>query len=71
MSKKVVHYHANSLGHVNVGHSAILAPVDHPDTDRVSNTTFSVTSPVVRYDSGTGEVETVNTIYKPYRTLKP
>lgn len=67
MSKKTVHYD-KKMGVQMVqyldGQSALLYPIDHPDT-RVSNTTSAITSKVVSYDEATGVLETQNTIYVP------
>ncbi len=62
MDKKVVRYSAVILLPV-VGNSAIVLPVDHPDTDRVSNRNFVITSQVVRVGLN-GEFETLNTVYQ-------
>jgi hypothetical protein len=65
MSKKVVHYDERMPKDILVGHSALVWPVDHPDTARVSNLTSVRTSKVVAYNPNTGEFETLNTIYMP------
>lgn len=62
MEKKVVHYSA-MLIEPKVGYPAIVLPVDHPDTDNVSNLEFATTSRVVRVGNN-GEFETLNTIYR-------
>lgn len=62
MSKKVVRYSAVILLPV-VGNSAIVLPVDHPDTASVSNRNFVKTSQVVRVGLN-GEFETLNTVYQ-------
>lgn len=64
MSKPTVLY--KDLLHVVVGSSAFLTPIDHPATDRVSNTGPVQTSRVESYDKETGRIETRNTIYLPY-----
>jgi hypothetical protein len=46
-----------------VGMPAYVFPVDHP-SDLVSNTTWSLTSPVVRIGLD-GEFETEHTVYVP------
>jgi hypothetical protein len=61
--KPVVHYSAVS-GRITVGQSAKVRPLDHT-SDFVSNTTFAVTSKVVRHDRATGEFETENSRYRP------
>lgn len=45
-----------------IGKSMVCFPLDHPASDRVSNTKLIITSPVVALtDDG---FETLNTIYK-------
>lgn len=44
---------------------ARLYPIDHPDTENVSNTTWCLTSAVQNYNETTGVIETLNTIYLP------
>lgn len=65
--KKVVHYKGGTQVIGNGGHFAMLHPVDHPDSERVSNTKLVMTSKVVRYDKRSGTIETENTIYIPLR----
>ena len=62
--KKVVHYR-EVLGHLRVGRHATVRPVDHPDTENVSNKTWATTSEIVRVDEVTGIFETLNTVYEP------
>ena len=62
--KPIVHY-KGAIGPIVVGRSATVFPVDHPNTELVSNTTFVHTSPVVSYDQETGKFETQNTQYVP------
>lgn len=66
--KKVVRYIEDSL-HLfgGVGYPAALKPINHPDSEHVSNTTYVLTSLVVAYDSESGQVETLNTMYVPER----
>lgn len=65
MDKKVVRYIKGTLNLLGgVGHPAVLKPIDHPDSEYVSNTKCVLTSLVVSHDD-TGRVETVNTIYVP------
>lgn len=68
MMKKIVRYSSVLVPPV-VGKSAVVLPVDHPDTDRVSNRNFVKTSEVVRVeaypDEGEfDEFETLNTVYR-------
>lgn len=44
-----------------LGHSALVTPTNHPDTERVTNTTWAYTSPVVKIN--TNGFETLNSIY--------
>lgn len=62
--KKVVHY-IGTPANVGVGKQAILFPIDHPDSDMVSNTKPVLTTSIVHVDKGTGRIETQNTIYLP------
>lgn len=64
-TKKIVHYNRNEETFIKVGLSAFITPIDHPDTDNVTNTMVARTSRVITYDASTGEFETVNTLYKP------
>lgn len=61
--KKIVKYDATK-GVQFVDNSAIVHPIDHPDTQYVSNTVAARTSQVVKrnYD---GSFETLNTLYIP------
>ena len=67
-SKKVVRYKAGTQVVREVGMPAFLKPIDHPDSDRVSNTKTVLTSAVVRYDAASGAIETENTLYLPLVT---
>jgi len=67
-AKKIVHYTGTPVimpGYQPNTTVAILHPVDHPDTANVSNTMEARTSQIVRHDSAKGEIETLNTIYRP------
>lgn len=64
-TKKIVHYNRNEDIFIRVGLSAFVTPIDHPDTDNVTNTMVARTSRVLSYDETTGEFETMNTLYKP------
>ena len=65
ITKKIVHYNAQEPVEVYVGFAAFVTPIDHPDSEHVSNTRPVQTSKVLSYDKSTGEFETVNTLYKP------
>lgn len=68
-AKKVVHYKPGTqIIHGFGDHKiATLHPVDHPDSERVSNTKNVRTSFVLAYDEPSGTIETENTIYIPQR----
>lgn len=63
MEKAVVHYipEMSMMGWVKPGESAHLQAVDHP----FLGSEFVTTSVVQTYDSLTGVIETMNTIYTP------
>lgn len=69
MTKKTVQYNNKKEFWIKQGQSAFIFPVDHPDTERVSNTAFARTSTVVSYNEVTGIFETVNTIYIPVKEV--
>lgn len=60
MIKKIVHYEGEAVI-LDIGYCAFLKPTDHPN---VSNQKVVKTTPVVAYDEQTGEIETLNTIYR-------
>lgn len=65
IEKKVVHYVGTP--HVpGIGLGALVTPIDHPDTENVSNERVARTSPVRSWDKESGRLETANTIYIPY-----
>lgn len=65
LDKQRVHYDkGRGTTEIVVGESCTLYPLDHP-SPYVSNTTYAYTSPVVAYDSATGEIETQNMVYIP------
>lgn len=43
----------------------ILWPVDHPDSDHVSNESYVLTSKILHFDEESGIIETQNTTYVP------
>jgi hypothetical protein len=66
--KPVVHY--TDLAYIKVSGVAVLLPLDHPNhlpTHNVSNKHHIRTSTVLRHDVETGEIETMNTIYRPLK----
>lgn len=66
LSKPIVRY--RGAAQVVVGRSAILHPVDHPNHlpgHNVSNARQVRTSAVIDFNSETGYIETMNTIYMP------
>ena len=65
VTKPVVHYRRDLYHHIRVGESALVYPIDHPDSERVSNTGIAQTTEVLAYSSVTGIFETKNTLYKP------
>ncbi len=68
IDKKIVHYTGTPQivsGWEPGSQVAILRPHDHPDTVNVSNTMEARTSRIVRHDADTGEIETLNTLYRP------
>lgn len=60
--KKLVHYRHNDFESILIGRTAIITPVDHPDSANVSNKMYVMTSPVVAIHAN-GDFETVNTKY--------
>jgi len=60
--KRVVLYRGRAT---QMGNVAMLHPIDHPDTVRVSNTKTVYTSPIIKWDAD-GTIETMNTIYLPW-----
>lgn len=67
--KKTVTYDLDRgvLQHSSGG--VILWPIDHPDTEHVSNASFILTSEMLHIDQDTGRIETQNTVYVPNREL--
>ncbi len=63
MAKKVVKYIDGSLFFFGIGRGAIVEPINHPDTDNVSNKKPVWTSNVVDINLATGCFETENSIY--------
>ena len=68
MTKQTVHYDASKPAFIKMRQRATVTPIDHPDTELVSNNMPCYTSPVqlIVYDSK-GEIvcfETENSVYK-------
>lgn len=61
--KKVVQYDSSKGVMQHPSGGVLLWPIDHPDTERVSNASFVLTSKLMRQDLNTGEFETENTRY--------
>lgn len=63
--KKVVHFSRSKYEFIHKGLPATVFPVDHPDSENVSNKKQAITSNVVAiHEDG---FETENTRYKVYR----
>lgn len=69
MNKRVVFYDPNHGALIPIGSSAVVYPINH-DSPLVSNTKHVKTSAVISANSETGEFETENTLYKPYKGLE-
>ena len=68
MMKRTVHFKPDDVAvSPRVGHSAVVFPLDHDDTENVSNTTHVHTSEVVKVNDD-GSFETLNSIYIPQET---
>lgn len=63
--KKVVYF--RDCHEPVVGQCILVLPINHPDTERVSNKQWAITSPVVRVFED-GGFETQNTVYQ-YETV--
>jgi len=61
--KPLVHYEIAHNNRIEVGLAAIIQPIDHP-SGYVSNTTWSVTSEVLKYSEEDHIFETLNTMYQ-------
>lgn len=61
-TKKIVRY-SEVASPIVVGLPVMVWPVDHPDVMNVTNNYWATTTRVVRADAGTGEFETLNTLY--------
>ena len=69
--KKVVRYDPTWIGtYIELGYSAMILPLDHPDGVRVSNGYPARTS-VVREIGSRGVYQTKNTVYKPVGVEDP
>lgn len=65
--KPIVHYRTDVDFYVKMGQGAVVHPVDHPNSARVSNTKHVVTSQVIAFNPIEGGFETANTIYRPFK----
>jgi hypothetical protein len=63
LSEKPTVRYKELIAFYGAGHSCILFPIDHYNSELVSNTKPIVTSAVVNYDPATGRLETRNTVY--------
>jgi hypothetical protein len=66
--KKTVKYDQSKTIQLAIGVSAIIFPINHPDSANVSNEKHVVTSTVVKI-SPNGVFETLNTVYVPEALL--
>lgn len=68
--KPIVHYKWDTYPTIRIGFPVVgIIPVDHPVTNRVTNTKAVMTSPVLRIGPW-GEFETKNTIYRALEPLQ-
>jgi hypothetical protein len=68
MNKRIVQF-SRRAGVTILGNRAFLKPIDHPDSDNVSNLKYVITSEVIDkevYCCRIIALETVNTIYKEF-----
>jgi hypothetical protein len=68
MNKRVVQF-SRKAGVTIIGSRAFLKPIDHPDSENVSNTKLTMTSEVIDkevYCCRIIALETQNTIYKEF-----
>ena len=63
--KKIVHYDTSKGVMQHSSGGILLWPIDHPDTNWVSNASYVLTSRMISQDLETGEFETENTRYVP------
>jgi hypothetical protein len=67
MDKRTVHFYPDRVFvRPAIGRSAVVLPIDHDDSERVSNTKHVITSSVVKV-SADGSFETQHSIYVPQR----
>jgi hypothetical protein len=62
---KIVHYDKSRGLAFTTDKRAMVYPIDHPDTYRVSNTTIVTTSEVAMHDPASGVFLTRNSLYIP------
>ncbi len=68
MNKRVVQF-SRKAGVIMLGNHAMLKPIDHPDSENVSNKKHAITSEVIDkevYCCRIIALETQNTIYKEF-----
>jgi len=65
MTKKIVKYDSKRGVLQYPSGGVILWPIDHPDTEYVSNASFVLTTRVLTMDQDSGKIETEHTIYIP------
>lgn len=63
--KPVVHY-TSRWNNLEIGKSVTITTVDHP-AGYLNDYPVVYTSAVVKFDEATGEFETRNTLYKPFK----
>jgi len=61
--KPLVHYKIAHNNKIKIGEPAIIQPIDHP-SGYATNTTWSVTSEVLKYSEEDHLFETLNTMYQ-------
>jgi hypothetical protein len=66
--KKIVRFDPKQTLLLHQGYCAIVVPVDHPDTENVTNTKHVVTTPVLEIQAN-GAFETRNSLYCPIHVM--
>jgi hypothetical protein len=64
--KPIVHYYPHGDTRISLGYGATVLPADHP-SERVPNTTWAETSPVIYIHPTDGSFETRNTLYRSFK----
>lgn len=67
--KRVTYDYARGVMEHSSG-GVILWPVDHPDSEHVSNESYILTTPVLHFDEDSATIETQNTVYVPNEILE-